>query len=62
MKLITEMDREELLELVREGLIKSIFGKETIDVVCSEDFYEDLYCKWLSQQRPQKPWYRKERW
>lgn len=62
-KLVTEMSREELLELIRDGLIKQLFCKDSIDVVCSKDFYEEVVISYTANQRPEKPYYRKnERW
>ena len=62
-KLVTEMSKEELLELICDGLIKHVFRKNSIDVICSKDFYEELESSHTANQRHGKPYYRQnERW
>lgn len=62
-KLVTEMSREELLALICDGLIKQLSCKDSIDVVCSKYFYEEVVSSYTANLRPEKPYYRKnERW
>ncbi len=62
--MITEISKSELITLMGEGLAKWFFTeKDKIDVICSQDFFEKLKTEVIANQRPEKPYYRKnERW
>ena len=61
--MVTEMSKEELLTLMRDGLVKGLTQKDEINAVCSQDFFERLKTEVIANQRPEKPYYRKnERW